>query len=430
MPGTDRTGSERDSSLRTPDRSDRGSRGTDAPRPGRSPLVPGAERGAPSTDDLRRRLDVEGRPNSGVTPEVIKERFKDRDERGRPHAGGGTRTDVDAVRRPRIRGPVDGAPRVSDRNPGLRRLPRAPEDRIRAHVPERDGPVRGDDWFRAETYNQHHASASYWHDHHYGHRDYYHPHHSHYYDFHLYHPSWCISFGLHYGYDFGFVFCRDRFGYLTHLYWYYRFPGFRACYVPYTSYYRPSCSYYPSYAANYSTVYYVREEIVEAEGIPDLPASEIIDPDLDILELMDLGWDLFFHGDYAGAAEAFRQATLKAPEDANAKFAFSQALFAIGNYPDAAFLLRRGMELDPTWPTHAADPRERYGDPLDHEEQRRALETFLEFVPADPSATLLLAVQSYTTGDVATAQILFEELVALDPEDAVAIAFLAALAGR
>ena len=104
----------------------------------------------------------------------------------------------------------------------------------------------------------------------------------------------------------------------------------------------------------------------------------------------------------------------------------AQALFAIGNYPDAAFVLRRGMQLLPDWPVLGEDPRTRYLDAADHEEQLLALRTFLEFLPDDPASTLVLAVQYYWN---ATAYLIDPGVMALEPWQAIAISVVTLLAG-
>ena len=76
------------------------------------------------------------------------------------------------------------------------------------------------------------------------HHHYDHHHHYYYYDWHRFYPSWCYSFGFSFGYDYGFVFCDDGF-----TYWYVRYPGYRARYYPYYSYYAPEVHYVPYTAA-------------------------------------------------------------------------------------------------------------------------------------------------------------------------------------
>ncbi len=247
-------------------------------------------------------------------------------------------------------------------------------------------------------------------------------------DYHHQYPEWCVPFGNSFGLEYGFVFCGSCVGSCHHTRWYYRSPGYLAYYHPFRTFFRPSCYFLPAYYPTYSSVVYVTETIADdADYFAPLPSSEPIDPTLEIEELLNLGWDLFYNGDYAGAAESFRQAMLKDGDDPWIKLAFAQALFAIGDYPDAAFLLRRGMQLLPDYLEFAPNPLDRYGDVLDHAEQILALRTFLEYLPEDPAGMLMLGVQSFLIGDFVTAEIQFSRLLELDPEDVVAQTFWFAL---
>jgi hypothetical protein len=229
-----------------------------------------------------------------------------------------------------------------------------------------------------------------------------------------------------FGHQFGYVFCGPR------IYWYWWWPGCSPRFYPYSYYWWPSSYYFPAYYPSYATVQVVHdywddgdyyptysEPIVES-GEAAAPAPSAAD----LTALLADGWEQFRTGAYPEAIESFRQAVLADPADPQAKIAFAQSLFAIGNYPDAAFLMRRTVELLPDWPVTGEDPRARYADPADHAEQMVALRAFLERVPGDPAATLVLAVQSYFTGDLRAAREAFEALAALDTEDLVAKRFL------
>ena len=217
----------------------------------------------------------------------------------------------------------------------------------------------------------------------------------------------------------GFFFCGDC------LFWYWWRPGCAPCYWPYSYYYWPSCYYLPAYYPTYSEVHVVHEYVDDGGYYPQLseeqaPAAK----GADAAALAGKGWDQFKDRDYAGAAESFRQSVLANPNDATTKIAYAQSLFAIGDYADSAFLLRRALELQPDLPALGEDPRGRYGDAEDHAEQMVALRTFLDHMKGEPAATLLLGWQSYFTGDLSVARESFEALKALDPEDAVAKRFL------
>jgi tetratricopeptide (TPR) repeat protein len=420
-----------------------------------SPATP--DRPAPDINDLRNRLNQPrgSVPRSGATPDSIRERYglDDRphpstpDARGTPDRPGSRvtirprkpKTDPDdpGVRRrplPRQRttprtgdvpapepgGSDDPPHRVIDRIPvGLQPIP----DGTPTPVPPSGGTppiVRGPE--NMPTYEKSPGDDSWFDESHYQHWDHDSSYYLNYHDHHRY--DHCLRVGYHHGFEYGIAFCSSHYDQLSHVYWYYRYPGYKPYYCSYNTYYRPSSYYLPAYYPTYSSVHYVTEYVDDTDHYPVLPTSEPIDPSLDVEELLALGWELFAAEDYAGAAEAFRQAILGDPGNSLAKFAFSQALFSIGNYPDAAFLIRRGMELLPDWPALGEDPRPRYANPSDHIEQILALRTFLDYLPDDPSGILVLAVQSFFAGDDATARLYFEKLLEMDATDAVALGFL------
>lgn len=225
------------------------------------------------------------------------------------------------------------------------------------------------------------------------------------------------------GWQFGYVFCGSR------LFWYWWLPGCDPFFSPYRYYWSPSCTWLPCYYPSYSTVRVVHEYVDTVDYYPTYVSSESPPAGMDVAALLTQGWQEFGAGEYLAAVETLRQAVLAAPDDPFAKIAFGQALFALGNYADAAFVFRRAAELLPDWPAVGEDPRSRYGDALDHAEQMVALRTFLELVPGDPAATLTLAVQSFFTGDLSVARDAFSLLEELDPTDAVAARFLVHLRG-
>jgi len=223
------------------------------------------------------------------------------------------------------------------------------------------------------------------------------------------------------GWELGYVFCGSR------IFWYWSRPGCDPWFRPYRYYWQPSCYYLPDYCPPYATAYVVHDYYDDGAYYTSYadPAAAAEDaPAPDAAALLAAGWEHFRKGAYLEAAESFRQAVLAAPSDPQPKIAFAQALFAIGNYPDAAFLVRRTIEVLPDWPLVGDDPRARYAEPADHAEQMVALRGFLALVPDEPAARLVLAVQNYFTGDLAAAREAFTALAALDPEDLVAKRFL------
>jgi len=220
------------------------------------------------------------------------------------------------------------------------------------------------------------------------------------------HCTWVDSCGISYGY----LFCGSS------LWWYSWYPGCAPCYRPYYYYWGASCWWAPAYYPSYSTVYVVHDDYYVPPSYGDAAAAPAA-PAVDGAQLLADGWTAFLAGRYTDAVESFRQSVLASPDDPFAKLALAQGFFALGNYADAAFLYRRAAELLTDWPLLGDDPRARYSDPADHFEQLLALRSFLERVPGEPAATLVLAVQSWFSGDLAVARDAFAELHALDPSD-------------
>ncbi|MFG0317230.1 MAG: hypothetical protein ACF8XB_08160 [Planctomycetota bacterium JB042] len=261
-------------------------------------------------------------------------------------------------------------------------------------------------------------------------------------------------------------------------------PGWWNCHLwkgdfhgPYASAYPPSCSWYPNWfggapcwspawwcawwplysvhpgyvhcVPTYVPVYQgdvivyqpydefdVVEEFVPVDG--ELP-EEGVDPFLEaeLLRLSEIeaavraleeGAQLFLDGLYAEATDAFRRAMLAAPDNAIPKFAMANGLFALGEYGYAAFLLRRGVEIVPTWPSAGPDLRELYGDEDDLLEHQIALEVTVESLPNDGELRLLAGYVAFFTGDLDTAEHQFRALLALAPDDAFARTFLGRIA--
>jgi hypothetical protein len=229
------------------------------------------------------------------------------------------------------------------------------------------------------------------------------------------HPCYVDPCGVQYGY----VFCGSS------LFWYTWRPGCSPCWRPYRYYWAPSCWWLPSYYPTYASVYVIRDDgaTPPADEFLASAAAPAAVPAVDADAALRDGWTAFTAGRYADSLDLFRQAVLSRPDEPFAKLALAQACFAIGNYADAAFLVRRAASLLPDWPILADDPRGHYGDPADHFEQMVALRAFLERVPGEPAATLVLAVQAYFTGDLVAARDAFSELLRLDPTDPVADLF-------
>lgn len=194
----------------------------------------------------------------------------------------------------------------------------------------------------------------------------------------------------------------------------------------------PSCASYPAYVACYPTyrpvcvaggvIYYPYFETPAADhafadaasyDAPDgleMPEEEIapqfaaaldeLAADPELVALLEAGAAQFRAGDYRGAALLFEEAALAARGNALPKFALAHALFALGDFEYAAYLVVRGMELLPEWPWVGPDLRDLYGDLDDLMEHTIALDVHLRAHAGDRGAAFLLGYVRFFSGDL------------------------------
>lgn len=143
------------------------------------------------------------------------------------------------------------------------------------------------------------------------------------------------------------------------------------------------------------------------------------------LEAMDAGMTRFRVRDYDGAAAAFLKAAPLAPDNALPHFGLGHALFALGAYEDAAYQIRRGLELMPEWLKSGTRLQDLYGEPRDFDDQWAALRSHRSIHPDDVDATLVAAYVALFKGDLDTATTLFEVLTKSAKDRDVAQAALA-----
>jgi tetratricopeptide (TPR) repeat protein len=116
-------------------------------------------------------------------------------------------------------------------------------------------------------------------------------------------------------------------------YWYGYYPI--ACEVPGDTYNYYTYNYYDG-SAGYDDVAYVPDPPAQLQ--PQEPAEETMAD-----RYFDDGVKAFEIGGYATAADLFAKAMALAPDDMILPFAYAQALFANGQYPEAAQLLRDAL---------------------------------------------------------------------------------------
>lgn len=127
------------------------------------------------------------------------------------------------------------------------------------------------------------------------------------------------------------------------------------------------------------------------------------------VELLEQGAREFKSGNYTAAADSLRRSMLAEPGNAVPKFALAHALFALGDYDYAAFLIRRGMDILPEWPRVGTSLHELYGDPKDLEEHLVGLNVFVNTHPSAIEARFLLGYVSYFAANLDAAEAAFQE---------------------
>jgi tetratricopeptide (TPR) repeat protein len=141
------------------------------------------------------------------------------------------------------------------------------------------------------------------------------------------------------------------------------------------------------------------------------------------------GSQYFAQGDYQLARDTFLKAIVAQPDNAKARFAYGQALFALGQYQSAAEAIRQGLALDLTWPQALMDLRSAYGDPSEFVRELGQLEGYLAAHPEDTNARFLLAYNLYFSGQKDQAREEFSRLAQANPLDKAPELFLNNLSG-
>ena len=134
----------------------------------------------------------------------------------------------------------------------------------------------------------------------------------------------------------------------------------------------------------------------------------------------------FREGRYQDAADNYLRAIGFLPEDASLHFALADALFALGEYHYAAFMIGKGLELDPTLAEVEADKRAFYGDAKAFATQLETLVRYTAEKPYDAAAHLLLGYNLKFSADPAGAERAFRRVLEIDKHSVPAELFLAA----
>jgi predicted Zn-dependent protease len=109
------------------------------------------------------------------------------------------------------------------------------------------------------------------------------------------------------------------------------------------------------------------------------------------LKFAEAGEMAFWSGDYNGAVYAWRHAVLDAPDNPVLVMMLGQALFATGQFDEAAGATQAAMRVLPKdqWGVVIANFRELYGNVPDYTTQLRALEKAVAEKPDNPARRFL-----------------------------------------
>jgi tetratricopeptide (TPR) repeat protein len=111
------------------------------------------------------------------------------------------------------------------------------------------------------------------------------------------------------------------------------------------------------------------------------------------------GSQAFAEARYPEAAESFRLAVVSSPAAAAPRFAFGQALIALGDYPYAARVLREAVAMEPAILNAPGSIAGVYRDVTEFDRVMAALREAVLVKKSDPDPLFLLGYQQYLSGD-------------------------------
>ncbi len=132
--------------------------------------------------------------------------------------------------------------------------------------------------------------------------------------------------------------------------------------------------------------------------------------------------ELFGDKNYPEAARRFRLAAIAAPENAAPLFALGISLIPLENYPYAAKVIRRAIDLDPSLLDEGGDVSAVFKDLPEFARVKKLLTDRIATRPDDIHAPFLLGALQYFSGDP-EASATFKSLAERDESDRIAIMF-------
>ncbi len=252
----------------------------------------------------------------------------------------------------------------------------------------------------------------------------------HHYDNHSSHLG--LSFGLnfghlglhygHHGYGFGYHHYGHHYGHYSPylaLNWWWPTSHYQ---VPY--YVNVYDNYCPP--ADYNAIDYGYSTADAGTVMADRPAPKVPAAESAVARHVRLGDFYFKEGRYSEAAESYLRAMSHAPEDASIHFLLADALFAMGDYHYAAYIINKALILDPGMAGATADKREFYGKAEDFAEHMKTLAAYVAEKPYDPTGHLVMGYNLKFSGKAKEAEQAFQKALEISPDNQAAKLFLQA----
>lgn len=228
--------------------------------------------------------------------------------------------------------------------------------------------------------------------------------------------SFGIYFGWPYYYDYDYGYGYGYGGYYDRYYFDYRSPYYLDAYLGLGCYH---------YSYNPTIVYPAPTNYVAVVPDSSIPVDE--DKQFSGDELLALGEDAFYARDYKQAVRWLRHAAIELPDDPKVLMLLSQALFATGDYGEAAGAAQAGMlvaEHADQWDVIIGNYREYYSDTQDYVDQLKALESYVfKQHPDDLAARFLVGLQYGLLGYPKQSVRELDNLLKQAPEDRLAREF-------
>ena len=173
------------------------------------------------------------------------------------------------------------------------------------------------------------------------------------------------------------------------------------CYVPY-GFYGGSTTVYIDTSESVREEYVVeRYETVQAPQPNEDQQVQAAAGSAAAERYMREATELFMGGEYPEAARRFRLAAIAAPDQSGPLFALGQSLIALENYPYAAKVIRRAIDLDGSLVNEGGDLVGVYKSREEFDRVTNAIRARIKERPEELNLRFLLGIQQYFSGDPA-----------------------------